>query len=60
MAVNPNVAEVASLLGEPSRATILTSLMDGRFIQQVNWHIWLQLNHRRPAFILQNWRRAIL
>ncbi|UOQ43749.1 helix-turn-helix domain-containing protein [Halobacillus salinarum] len=31
MAVNPNVAEIASLLGEPSRATILTSLMDGRF-----------------------------
>lgn len=31
MNVNPNVAEVASLLSEPSRATILTSLMDGRF-----------------------------
>jgi len=31
MSINPNVAEVASLLGEPSRATILMSLMDGRF-----------------------------
>ncbi|MGE7918639.1 ArsR/SmtB family transcription factor [Viridibacillus sp. NPDC093762] len=31
MSINPNVAEVASLLGETSRATILTSLMDGRF-----------------------------
>lgn len=29
--INPNVAEVAFLLGETSRATILTSLMDGRF-----------------------------
>ncbi|GGJ58830.1 ArsR/SmtB family transcription factor [Virgibacillus salexigens] len=31
MSVNPNVAKVASLLSEPSRAMILTSLMDGRF-----------------------------
>lgn len=31
MSINPNIAEVASLLAEPSRATILTSLMDGRF-----------------------------
>lgn len=31
MSINPNVAEVAALLGETSRATILTSLMDGRF-----------------------------
>lgn len=31
MSINPNIAEVAALLGEPSRATILTSLMDGRF-----------------------------
>ncbi|MFF3101417.1 ArsR/SmtB family transcription factor [Viridibacillus arvi] len=31
MSINPNVAEVASLLGETSRATILTSLMDGRY-----------------------------
>lgn len=31
MSINPNVAEVAFLLGETSRATILMSLMDGRF-----------------------------
>lgn len=31
MSINPNIAEVASLLGETSRATILMSLMDGRF-----------------------------
>ncbi|KOS67785.1 ArsR family transcriptional regulator [Lysinibacillus contaminans] len=31
MSINPNLVEVASLLGEASRATILTSLMDGRF-----------------------------
>ncbi len=31
MSINPNVAEIASLLGETSRATMLTSLMDGRF-----------------------------
>lgn len=31
MSINPNVAEVAFLFGETSRATILTSLMDGRF-----------------------------
>lgn len=31
MSINPNMAEIASLLGETSRATILTSLMDGRF-----------------------------
>jgi len=31
MSINPNVAEIASLLGEKSRATILTSLLDGRF-----------------------------
>lgn len=31
MNANPNVAEVASILGEPSRALILTSLLDGRF-----------------------------
>ncbi|MGM9988047.1 MAG: ArsR/SmtB family transcription factor [Bacillaceae bacterium] len=31
MSINPNVAEVASLLSETSRATILTCLMDGRF-----------------------------
>ncbi|MFX3673559.1 MAG: ArsR/SmtB family transcription factor [Paenisporosarcina sp.] len=31
MSINPNVAEVAFLFGEKSRATILTSLMDGRF-----------------------------
>ncbi|QDQ02754.1 helix-turn-helix transcriptional regulator [Lysinibacillus fusiformis] len=31
MSINPNMAEVASLLGEASRATILTSLMDGRY-----------------------------
>ncbi|NRD79142.1 helix-turn-helix transcriptional regulator [Bacillus sp. BRMEA1] len=31
MGINPNVAEIASLLGETSRATMLTILMDGRF-----------------------------
>ncbi|MBS4190391.1 helix-turn-helix transcriptional regulator [Bacillus sp. FJAT-49705] len=31
MSINPNVAEIAFLLGEKSRATILISLMDGRF-----------------------------
>lgn len=31
MSINPNIAEVVSLLAEPSRATILTHLMDGRF-----------------------------
>jgi DNA-binding transcriptional ArsR family regulator len=31
MSINPNIAEVASLLGEASRVSILTSLMDGRF-----------------------------
>jgi DNA-binding transcriptional ArsR family regulator len=31
MSISPNVAEVAALLGETSRATILTSLLDGRF-----------------------------
>ncbi|MFU2033135.1 ArsR/SmtB family transcription factor [Bacillus wiedmannii] len=31
MSINPNVAEVAFLLGEKSRAAILISLMDGRF-----------------------------
>lgn len=31
MSINPNMAEVASLLSEASRATILASLMDGRF-----------------------------
>ncbi|UOQ91453.1 winged helix-turn-helix domain-containing protein [Halobacillus shinanisalinarum] len=31
MGVNPNIAEVVSLMGESSRAAILTSLMDGRF-----------------------------
>ncbi|WP_155592381.1 ArsR/SmtB family transcription factor [Lysinibacillus cavernae] len=31
MGINPNMAEVASLLGETSRATILASMMDGRF-----------------------------
>ncbi|MET3696502.1 ArsR family transcriptional regulator [Bacillus oleivorans] len=31
MSINPNVAEIAALLGETSRATILMSLMDGRF-----------------------------
>lgn len=31
MNINPNIAEVASLLSETSRATILASLMDGRF-----------------------------
>ena len=31
MSINPNMAEVASLLSETSRATILASLMDGRF-----------------------------
>ncbi|WP_152654982.1 helix-turn-helix transcriptional regulator [Oceanobacillus sp. CFH 90083] len=28
---NPNIAEVAALLSEPSRAIILTTLLDGRF-----------------------------
>ncbi|WP_085520931.1 ArsR/SmtB family transcription factor [Tuberibacillus sp. Marseille-P3662] len=31
MGANPNVAEVVSLMGESSRAAILTNLMDGRF-----------------------------
>ncbi|MFJ7732856.1 ArsR/SmtB family transcription factor [Lysinibacillus sp. NPDC097231] len=31
MSINPNIAEIASLLGETSRATMLASLMDGRF-----------------------------
>jgi len=31
MSINSNVAQVVSLLGEASRASILTSLMDGRF-----------------------------
>lgn len=31
MGINPNMAEVASLLGDTSRATILASMMDGRF-----------------------------
>lgn len=31
MSINPNVADVVSLLSETSRATILTCLMDGRF-----------------------------
>ncbi|MFK5707956.1 ArsR/SmtB family transcription factor [Lysinibacillus boronitolerans] len=31
MGINPNMAEIASLLGETSRATILASMMDGRF-----------------------------
>jgi DNA-binding transcriptional ArsR family regulator len=31
MGINPNMAEVAALLGETSRATILAGMMDGRF-----------------------------
>ncbi|WMT38815.1 helix-turn-helix transcriptional regulator [Paenibacillus sp. D2_2] len=31
MSINPNVAEIVAPLGEKSRATILMSLMDGRF-----------------------------
>lgn len=31
MSINPHVADIASLLAEKSRATILLSLMDGRF-----------------------------
>lgn len=31
MSANPKLAELVSLLGDPSRAAILTSLMDGRF-----------------------------
>lgn len=31
MGINPNMAEIAALLGETSRATILASMMDGRF-----------------------------
>jgi DNA-binding transcriptional ArsR family regulator len=31
MGINPNMAEVAALLGDTSRATILASMMDGRF-----------------------------
>lgn len=31
MGINPNMAEIAALLGERSRATILASMMDGRF-----------------------------
>ncbi|MGE7676126.1 ArsR/SmtB family transcription factor [Lysinibacillus sp. NPDC094403] len=31
MDINPNMAEIASLLGETSRATMLASMMDGRF-----------------------------
>ena len=31
MGINPNIAEIASLLGETSRATMLASMMDGRF-----------------------------
>lgn len=31
MIVNSNVAKVASLISEPSRAPILTALLDGRF-----------------------------
>lgn len=31
MGENPNIAKLVTLLGEPSRAIILTSLMDGRF-----------------------------
>ncbi|MEY9974787.1 DNA-binding transcriptional ArsR family regulator [Lysinibacillus sp. RC46] len=31
MSINPNMAEIASLLGETSRATMLASMMDGRF-----------------------------
>ncbi|MCM3786331.1 winged helix-turn-helix domain-containing protein [Neobacillus mesonae] len=31
MSINPDISTLVSLLGEPSRAAILTSLMDGRF-----------------------------
>jgi len=31
MGINPNMAEIGSLLGETSRATMLASMMDGRF-----------------------------
>ncbi len=31
MGINPNMAEIAALLGETSRATMLASMMDGRF-----------------------------
>ena len=31
MGINPNIAEIASLLGQTSRATMLASMMDGRF-----------------------------
>lgn len=31
MSIHPNIAEAASLLGDASRATILTHLLDGRF-----------------------------
>lgn len=31
MSINPDIAEVVSLLGETSRAAMLTGLMDGRF-----------------------------
>ncbi|MFC9541837.1 ArsR/SmtB family transcription factor [Lysinibacillus sp. NPDC056959] len=31
MSINPNMAEIGSLLGETSRATMLASMMDGRF-----------------------------
>lgn len=51
MGINPNMAEVAALLGETSRATILASMMDGRLHTASELAIWPLLNLKQLASI---------
>lgn len=56
MNVSPNIAEVAKLVSEPSRAAILTALLDDRFYTASELAGFAGVNSKPQAFILRNWR----
>ncbi|WP_163527219.1 ArsR/SmtB family transcription factor [Halobacillus ihumii] len=60
MNTSPNVAEVASILGEPSRSLILTSLMDGRFHTATELAYMAGIKQQTASFHLSKLMKANL
>ncbi|WP_079528010.1 ArsR/SmtB family transcription factor [Halobacillus hunanensis] len=60
MNASPNVAEVASILGEPSRSLILTSLMDGRFHTATELAYMAGIKQQTASFHLSKLMKANL
>src|SRR5438105_5565514 len=56
--MEPDIASVAALIGEPARATMLLALMDGRAFPAGELAFSRECRRKPPAAILRSWWRA--